>query len=44
MVNGEGNVKTENACVRKHYAMKAQGTEKWSYILSRPWYYKEVCG
>jgi hypothetical protein len=28
MVNGEGNVKTDNACVHKHYVMKAQGTSK----------------
>jgi len=26
MVNGEGNVKTDNACVCKRYAMKVQET------------------
>ena len=44
MVNDEGNVKADNACVHKHYAKKAQGSQKLSYILSRPWCYKEVCG
>ena len=26
MVNDEGNVKADNACVHKHYAKKAQGS------------------